>query len=157
MVKVCWFWFGVIIQLTFLVHSSEQFQDHIYESIIDGDNDDDGASNRLNDAEYQKILLQYDKNGDGELSSKEMEQYFHDAMASVRGEDGGNKAQDKKAAAKKGSAKQKNQKASHRASAVQWSLKQLAGGVLGILGFIALCAAYIRRSGAAGGNHQFNN
>ena len=29
---------------------SEQFQDHIYESIIDGDNDDDDASNRLNDA-----------------------------------------------------------------------------------------------------------
>ena len=29
---------------------SKQFQDHIYESVIDGDNDDDDASNRLNDA-----------------------------------------------------------------------------------------------------------
>ena len=30
--------------------------------------------------EFEKILSKYDKDGDGELSAKEMEQYFHDAM-----------------------------------------------------------------------------
>ena len=30
--------------------------------------------------EFEKILLQYDKNEDGELSAEEMAKYFQDAM-----------------------------------------------------------------------------
>lgn len=33
--------------------------------------------------EFEKILLQYDKNEDGELSAEEMAKYFQDAMVCI--------------------------------------------------------------------------
>lgn len=71
-------------------------------------------------------------------------------QASIQGGDGGNKPQVRpgKSSAKKQSAKHGPGRQA-TGSASEWSTKQIAGGVLGVLCFIVVCAAVLQRRSSA--------
>lgn len=137
---------GLFIWLAFFIHPSEQFEDPLQQHIFDSDSGDHG----LSDAEFEKILFEYDKNGDGELSTQEMSQYFQDAMASLQPENDSKdgKGIPDKGASKKKSSKQKppkKTKPSTVSAGNEWSVKQIIGGLLGVFSLIIVCAAVVQR------------
>lgn len=149
MAKSSVLWLGIFIQLSFFTIISIQFQDPVYESLLE-----DEQSRQLNDAEKTKFLSQYDKDGDGHISAVEMEQYLHDAMAFSQGKDGKNKPQGHQSAKTKNSKyKTEEQLRPLAINGSQWSIKQIVVSLFGIITFIVICVAIIqRRSGTTGGD-----
>ena len=80
-----------------------------------------------------------------------MAKYFHNCQAALRGETGENKPQEKpgKGSAKRTSTKQKRPTRTQPSTVntgSKWSVKQIVGGLLGILCLIIVCAAVVQRT-----------
>ncbi|XP_027058726.1 uncharacterized protein LOC113685414, partial [Pocillopora damicornis] len=129
---------GLFLKLVFLIHSSEQFEDPLQQHIL---SNEDG-NHELSALEFQKILFEYDKDGDGELSGQEMSKYIEDTLATLKPETGG---RDSKEKLQKGSVGYRGSKQKSSKTAQTWSVKQIVGGLVVVFFVTAVCVALLQR------------
>lgn len=129
---------GLFLKLVFLIHSSEQFEDPLQQHIL---RNEDG-NHELSALEFKKILFEYDKDGDGELSGQEMSKYIEDTLATLKPETGG---RDSKEKLQKGSVGNRGSKQKSSKTAQTWSVKQIVGGLVVVFFVTAVCVALLQR------------